>query len=354
MIGQERFEVLAYPDGTHAVKGINADIEEGEFIVLLGPSGCGKTTTLRMIAGLEIATAGSITMAGKETTKLRPRDRDIGFVFQFYALYPHLSVKENILFPLRADATPKEEADKRLAEVSARLGLDGLLNRKPTQLSGGDQQRVSLARAMIRKPKFYLMDEPLGTLDADRRQEMAEYIKQQQIEMAVTTIYVTHDQEEAMALADRIIVMKDGLIQQIGKPNEVYDKPANLFVANFVGSPGMNQLQGELITKDGKAYLQAKDKSCQISLDHSPEGVDNIVLGIRSEFIFADQDADISGKVIMNEYQGAFRTIHLESAFGKLIMRAPADADYKDGENISFRLHSDHIRLFNADTGEQL
>ncbi|MCJ8331116.1 MAG: ABC transporter ATP-binding protein [Lentisphaeria bacterium] len=343
---------MTYPDGTHAVKGINAEIEKGEFIVLLGPSGCGKTTTLRMIAGLEIATAGSISMDTVDSTNLRPGDRDIGFVFQFYALYPHMSVKENILFPLVSAGIPKDEANKRLLELAKRLGLTDMLKRKPTQLSGGDQQRVSLARAMIRNPKFYLMDEPLGTLDADRRQEMAEYIKQQQIEMAVTTIYVTHDQEEAMSLADRIIVMKDGLIQQIGKPNDVYDNPANLFVANFVGSPGMNQLKGSVSEKDGQLFLKAENSDCSVTLTENVKPGDEVVLGIRSEFIHADKNGDLEGTVTMNEYQGAYRIIHMETGFGNIIMRADASADYQLEEKIMLSFNPQHTRLFDTVSGE--
>jgi multiple sugar transport system ATP-binding protein len=344
---------MTYPDGTHAVRGVSLDVAEGEFIVLLGPSGCGKTTTLRMIAGLEIATEGTVTMDGVDATKLRPRDRDIGFVFQFYALYPHLSVRENILFPLRADGTPKAQAKQRLAEVADRLQLNGLLDKKPSALSGGDQQRVSLARAMIRKPKFYLMDEPLGTLDADRRQEMAEYVRQQQLEMAVTTIYVTHDQEEAMSLADRIIVMKDGRIHQVGKPNEVYDEPANLFVANFVGSPGMNQLKGTAVTKDGIPSLKSKDGTT-VHLPHDVPETRTVVLGIRSEFVHADDDGELVGTVTMNEYQGAFRIIHVETGFGNVIMRSEADADYALGQSLRLALNPAHTRLFCAESGDRI
>ena len=201
-----------YDDGTKAVRGIDLSIAEGEFVVLLGPSGCGKTSTLRMLAGLEIATAGSVAMQGADVTKLRPSQRDIGMVFQFYALYPHMTVEKNLRFPLDVQGLKRTEQDSILKPVIERLGIGPLLKRYPRQLSGGDQQRISLGRALVRRPKLFLMDEPLGTLDADQRMLMREFIREQQQELGVTTIYVTHDQEEAMSLADRIVVMSAGEI----------------------------------------------------------------------------------------------------------------------------------------------
>ena len=247
-----------YPGGNRAVKGISLEIKQGEFIVLLGPSGCGKTTTLRMIAGLEIPTGGSIHLNNKEVTRLRPSQRDVGFVFQFYALYPHLSVRENILFPLDATRMPLSERQETLRKVTERLGLENLLDLHPRQLSGGDKQRVALARAMVRRPQVYLMDEPLGTLDADLRLQMREFIRSQQLDMNVTTVYVTHDQEEAMSLADRIVVMNAGEIYQAAPPEEVYDHPANLFVANFVGSPGMNFIRGEIRSENSLTVFRSE------------------------------------------------------------------------------------------------
>ena len=241
----ERIE-KTYPDGTRAVNGIDLAVEQGELVVLLGPSGCGKTTTLRMIAGLELATGGAIRLAGRDVTRLRPSQRDVGMVFQFYALYPHLTVRDNIGFPLRAAGLARADVRARVDAVAAQMDLERLLPLYPKQLAGGDQQKVSLARAIVRRPAVYLMDEPLGTLDADQRLAMRELIRTEQLASGVTTIYVTHDQEEAMSLADRIVVMDGGRIRQVGTPAEVYDRPSDLFVASFVGSPGMNFIPGEV------------------------------------------------------------------------------------------------------------
>ena len=238
----ERLE-KTYPDGTRAVVGIDFAAEAGELVVLLGPSGCGKTTTLRMVAGLELATRGLIRLAGREITRLPPSQRDIGMVFQFYALYPHLSVRDNIGFPLRAAGLATPEIRRRVAALAHQMSLQRLLPLYPRQLSGGDQQKVSLARAMVRRPAIFLMDEPLGTLDADQRLALRELIRAEQLASKVTTLYVTHDQEEAMCIADRIVVMAGGRIRQVGTPAEVYDDPADTFVATFLGSPPMNLLE---------------------------------------------------------------------------------------------------------------
>ena len=221
--------VKTYADGTCAVRGIDLRCDAGEFAVLLGPSGCGKTTTLRMVAGLEKPTAGQILLAGADITSRSPAERDVGFAFQFYALYPHLKVEDNIGFPLESMGLNRRERRQRVADIVERLGLGGLVGRYPRQLSGGDQQRVALARAMVRRPQIYLMDEPLGTLDADLRLEMREMIRAQQLDAGIATLYVTHDQEEAMSLADQVVVMDDGRIRQSGAAALVYDQPADLF-----------------------------------------------------------------------------------------------------------------------------
>ncbi|NOT31691.1 MAG: ABC transporter ATP-binding protein, partial [Planctomycetes bacterium] len=241
----ERVE-KTYADGTQAVRGIDLAIEAGEFVVLLGPSGCGKTTTLRMIAGLETPSAGRIRLGDADVTGLRPAQRDVGFVFQFYALYPHMTVRENLAFPLECSGMARPERERRVTEVAERLGITPLFAQRPRALSGGDQQRVALGRAMVRRPSVWLMDEPLGTLDAGLRLALCEFLRAEQLAQRVTTVYVTHDQEEAMRLADRIVVMSDGRVLQVDRAARVYDEPADLFVARFVGSPGMNFVYGEL------------------------------------------------------------------------------------------------------------
>ncbi len=228
----------------HAVKPMDLTIHDGEFVVLLGPSGCGKTTTLRMISGLETVSGGTILLDGRNVTWLHPSERDIAFVFQLYALYTHLTARQNIAFPLQAQGESRETIDKRVAEVVDLLQIGHLLNAHPGKLSGGDQQRVALARALVRRPAAFLMDEPLGALDADFRETMRAEIKRLHIIQHATTVYVTHDQIEAMAMGDRIVVMSAAEIQQVGTPGEVYDNPANLFVARFIGSPGMNLVSG--------------------------------------------------------------------------------------------------------------
>src|SRR5687767_6521345 len=226
------------------VADVSIEIADGEFVVLLGPSGCGKTTTLRMIAGLETVTGGDILLNGKNVTKLRGRERDIAFVFQLFALYPHMTVRQNVAFPLQAQGTPRAEIDQRVGEVVRMLEIERLLSLRPGSLSGGDRQRVALARALVRRPAAFLMDEPLGALDADFRETMRAEIKRLHLAQHATTVYVTHDQIEAMAMGDRIVVMSNAVVQQVGTPYEVYHNPANLFVARFIGSPGMNLLAG--------------------------------------------------------------------------------------------------------------
>src|SRR5512134_1369312 len=228
----------------HAVKPLDLTIHDGEFVVLLGPSGCGKTTTLRMISGLETVSGGTILINGKNMTWKHPSERDIAFVFQLYALYPHMTARQNIAFPLQAQGESKETIDQRVKEVAKLLRIERLLNERPGRLSGGDQQRVALARALVRRPAAFLMDEPLGALDAEFRESMRAEIKRLHILQHATTVYVTHDQIEAMAMGDRIVVMSAAEIQQVGTPAQVYHDPANLFVAKFIGSPGMNLVSG--------------------------------------------------------------------------------------------------------------
>jgi len=347
----ERVE-KTYPDGTRAVRGVDLAIEAGEFVVLLGPSGCGKTTTLRMIAGLERPSAGRIRLGGDDVTHLRPSERDVGFVFQFYALYPHMSVRANLAFPLECSGVARAERERRVDEVAARLGLEPLLALRPRALSGGDQQRVALGRAMVRRPSVWLMDEPLGTLDTGLRLALCEFLRAEQLAERVTTVYVTHDQEEALRLADRIVVMSSGEILQAGGAARVYDEPADLFVARFVGSPGMNFVHGELVAEDaggarrlhpkppptlwGRAqrppeptpgFTLSAESSAALPLPAAAAALapGEVVLGIRPEFVALDPASPLRGRVAIDEYLGAARCLHLDTALGRLVARVGPD-----------------------------
>jgi len=264
-----------FPGGTVALDDLSLDIADGEFMILVGPSGCGKTTALRCVAGLEKPTRGRIVIGGTVVNGVSPRDRDIAMVFQNYALYPHMTVYRNLAFGLKERRTPKPEIDRRVRDISGLLGLDELLKRRPAQLSGGQRQRVAMGRALVREPKAFLLDEPLSNLDAKLRVQMRAELKRLHTRLDITTIYVTHDQVEAMTLGDRIVVMSAGRPQQIGSPQEVYDHPANLFVAGFIGSPAMNLVRGR--ARGGR--VEAGDLSFE--RPGLPDG--DVVVGIRPE-----------------------------------------------------------------------
>jgi multiple sugar transport system ATP-binding protein len=338
-----------YPDGTRAVRGIDLAIEARELVVLLGPSGCGKTTTLRMIAGLEMPSEGRILLGGREVTSARPSERDIGFVFQFYALYPHLSVAENIAFPLRSAGLGGSERRAAVTRVAERLGIEALLARRPRELSGGDQQRVALARAIVRKPSVYLMDEPLGTLDAEKRLELRELVRAQQLELGVATVYVTHDQEEAMSLADRIVVMRDGVILQVGSPREVYQHPSTLFVARFVGSPGMNLLPGK-IESAGEGARFVPDGGGEPMTLRSSRAPGPTVLGIRPEFVRLDPAGFLRGKVAHSEFLGDSRCVHAKTECGTIVARTGASVRLERDAEVRLALDDAHAQWFDPAT----
>ena len=264
-----------FPQGTVAVNDLSLEIAEGEFMILVGPSGCGKTTALRMVAGLESITSGRIVIGDRVINDVSPRDRDIAMVFQNYALYPHMTVAKNLAFGLRQRKAPSEEIDRRVREIADMLGLESLLKRRPAELSGGQRQRVAMGRALVREPKAFLLDEPLSNLDAKLRVAMRAELKRLHQRLEITTIHVTHDQVEAMTLGDRIAVMNEGALQQLGDPQEVYDRPVNLFVAGFIGSPPMNLLRG--VVNHGR--IQAGDLT--VERPSLPDG--DVVVGVRPE-----------------------------------------------------------------------
>jgi multiple sugar transport system ATP-binding protein len=315
-----------YPDGTRAVSGMDLEIGDGEFMVLVGPSGCGKTTALRMLAGLEEITEGVISIGERVVNHVPAKDRDIAMVFQSYALYPHLTVYENIAFGLRLRKMPKDEVDRRVREAASLLGLEEFLKRKPRALSGGQRQRVAMGRAIVRQPAAYLMDEPLSNLDAKLRVQMRAEIARLQDELTVTTIYVTHDQVEAMTMGDRVAVMRKGELEQVAPPQELYDKPVNLFVGGFIGSPAMNMIEATLARADGGIVAEAGDQ--RVALDEETisarprlkayEGR-QVVLGIRPEdlddaSLATDLPADrrLRGQVVLREALGSEIVVHFK------------------------------------------
>ncbi len=339
----------------HAVKPMDLTIKDGEFLVLLGPSGCGKTTTLRMISGLETVTGGTILLNGRNVTWLHPSERDIAFVFQFYALYPHISARDNISFPLRAQGESKESIEKRVQEVAALLRIEHLLNQRPGKLSGGDQQRVALARALVRRPEAFLMDEPLGALDADFRESMRAEIKRLHIDQHATTVYVTHDQIEAMAMGDRIVVMSEAEIQQVGSPHEVYYDPANLFVARFIGSPGMNLVgadyaQGVISLPETENRYPVPD-GWKSPIDETLEGTGKIILGFRPESAQLKTDGPLAGEVYASELQGAYSVLHINVNTQDIVhIRTDRQIDYPIGTSVQFDINPQMVRFFNPST----
>ncbi|MDX2160022.1 MAG: ABC transporter ATP-binding protein [bacterium] len=339
-----------------AVKPLDLTIQNGEFIVLLGPSGCGKTTTLRMISGLEAVTTGTILLDGRDVTWAHPSDRDIAFVFQFFALYSHMTARENIAFPLQAQRVPRAEISAKVAEVARMLRIEHILDSKPGSLSGGDQQRVALARALVRRPAAFLMDEPLGALDAEFREGMRAEIKQLHIRQEATTVYVTHDQIEAMAMGDRIVIMSKAQVQQVGTPHQVYHDPANLFVARFIGSPGMNLLNARY--SDGKAILPGGSAvtvpgAYRAALDHALNDSDGaVIVGFRPEALRVNvTDGECSGVVYADDLHGGYSMLHLELADDVIIHgRMSRDTAHPIGETMVFDIDPAMMRFFHPKT----
>ena len=347
--------VKRYENGFEAVKNANLEIADGEFLVLVGPSGCGKSTTLRMIAGLEEVTSGDIFVGETRVNNLEPGNRDIAMVFQNYALYPHMTVRQNISFGLRMRKTPKAEIRRRVADAAQILSLEALLDRRPKELSGGQRQRVAVGRAIVRHPKAFLFDEPLSNLDAKLRVQMRTELGRLHLRLKTTTVYVTHDQVEAMTLGDRIVVMKDGVIQQIDTPMNVYQRPANHFVAGFIGSPAMNFIDGRhydgQFVADGVDY-PLNGRSGGETTGHLPQG--DVTLGFRPENLTTDvahpKLADVNLEVV--EHMGHETIVYFLLAGNSLIARLDSKADAQAGDQISLHLPADDWHLFAAEENE--
>jgi multiple sugar transport system ATP-binding protein len=328
------------------VDNFNLTIADEEFLVLLGPSGCGKTTTMRMIAGLEDVTEGEIIIDGKVINDLDPKDRDVAMVFQSYGLYPHLNVYDNIRFPLKVRKVASDTHDERVRRASAMVELDDFLHRKPAELSGGQRQRVALARAIVREPNVFLMDEPLSNLDAKLRVSTRAQIKNLSHELKVTTVYVTHDQIEAMTLADRVVVMKAGKIQQVGTPTEIYDNPANTFVASFIGSPAMNLMDGDI--KDGVFT----GTNVRIEGLDARDGA--VTLGFRAEDAgVSETDAQITAPIYTIELLGDAVMLAVRAGGQMVSVKASKEFRAKIGEQISFSVAPDICHIFDRATGER-
>lgn len=340
---------------TVVVDNLNLEIIDGEFVVLLGPSGCGKTTTLRMLAGLEHATSGDILINGERVNDVPTQHRDLAMVFQSYALYPHMTIAENIAYPLRVRKIAKQEREQRVTKVARMLEIEALLTRKPRQLSGGERQRVALARAIIRSPRAYLMDEPLSNLDARLRVQMRGELKRLQHQLGTTTIYVTHDQAEAMTLAHRVAVMRKGRLQQFDTPMNIYERPANRFVAEFVGSPSMNFVEGKV--EMAKRRVVGSALSIALSDEQATQlvGYDgkSVLLGIRPEHITIDasaKDGNHQAEIYVTELMGNETFVFLDLGQDRLIARAPAEFRADLGSKVSIRFATEKLHFFEKDT----
>ena len=353
-----------------AVHDFNLDIKDKEFVVFVGPSGCGKSTTLRMIAGLEEISEGTVEIDGVVVNDLQPKDRDIAMVFQNYALYPHLTVFENMAFSLRLKKVPNDEVFRRVTEAAKVLGITEYLTRKPRALSGGQRQRVAIGRAMVRDSKVFLMDEPLSNLDAKLRNQMRAEIILLRKKIDTTFIYVTHDQTEAMTLGDRIVIMKDGFIQQVGTPTEVFEHPVNLFVAGFIGAPQMNTFRTELVRENGKYYVTPLGSRIEVDGETgenlAAKAVDSrsVVLGVRPEHITLSQPGPhaIPCTIIVNEMMGSELHIHAKTEDGaQLVVRVPTlglhrqeRAELVNGAKIHVSFPGEVMHLFDPETERNL
>ena len=356
-----------YPNGFVAVKDFNLEIEDKEFVIFVGPSGCGKSTTLRMIAGLEEISSGELKIGDRVVNDVEPKDRDIAMVFQNYALYPHMTVYDNMAFGLKLRKVPKDEIDKMVREAAKILDLEALLDRKPKALSGGQRQRVAMGRAIVRSPKVFLMDEPLSNLDAKLRGQMRIEISKLHQRLEATIIYVTHDQTEAMTMGDRIVVMKDGIIQQVDTPQNLYDMPCNMFVAGFIGSPQMNFLDGTLIKKGdqygidlgGDIIPLPKEKTADGKLDAyvgkkikmgiRPEDIDD-----EPEFMAKHTDCQLDAQVDVSEMMGAEIYLYLEYKGNKMTARVAPTSKARNGDTVRVAFDPHKVHVFDVETEQTI
>lgn len=355
--------IKEYESGIHIIPDLTLTVEPGELLVLVGPSGCGKSTVLRMIAGLEEITSGDLLFDDQIVNDMPAKSRDIGMVFQNYALYPHLSVAENLAFPLTLRKVNKQDIKQRVQEVASLVGLETLLERKPKQLSGGQRQRVALGRAIIRTPRVFLFDEPLSNLDAQLRVHMRAEIVNLQKRLGITGIYVTHDQAEAMTMGDRIAVLNKGVLMQIGKPEEIYESPANIFVAGFLGSPTMNFFKGEITMQDNQLHFTEEHNGAQFAL---PAAIlssgqtlpRSITIGIRPEHCSPEaiqsNDPIWNTTIEQREYHGHEMILHMMSGGTRKSMRIPVTDKYKPNMQIDVHLSLQHICLFDSDSGMRI
>ncbi len=335
-----------------AVEDSSLTVKNGEFFVLLGPSGCGKTTTLRMIAGLELPTSGTILLDGQDVTFNRARERDIAFVFQLFALYPHMTVRQNIRFPLVNERVPAPEIERRVMEISRMLQIDHLLGRRVTGLSGGDRQRVALGRAIVRQPKAFLMDEPLGTLDASFRELMCLELRKLHDRLGATTVYVTHDQSEAMAMADTIVVMNQGRVLQADTPERIYDCPNCVFVGRFIGAPPMGFLEVAGAVKPGDERVRVDGVS--LSVPRQLEGAERVLLGVRPERVMVVGDGGVRGEVLAAEYLGSHQVLTVQTRAGTVRARVGKDAQARLGETVGLEFDASNVILYGAQTEQML
>jgi multiple sugar transport system ATP-binding protein len=337
-----------------AVKGVSFTVDHGSFFVILGPSGCGKTTTLRMIAGLELPTSGRIRLDGEDVTGLRASARDIAFVFQLFALYPHMNVRQNIGFPLRCQNFPRAEIRRSVEETAKLLRIDHLLERRVGGLSGGDRQRVALGRAIVRRPKAFLMDEPLGALDSEFRRLMCGELRELHDRIDATSIYITHDQLEAMAMADRIAIMNQGLVEQIGTPQEIYDRPNTMFVADFIGAPPMSFLDVRASLSRGARSIEIDGVPVEMPEVFEDRAEGRFALGVRPENVSFIDSSQLRGRVIGAEYLGTTQIVTVTTANGQIKARLPSSNTVRVGEQVGLALRPDRLSLFDASSGQAL